>query len=126
MCYELCTSAGITCLSVGHRPTLHRFHSVLVCLDGDTGWSTSQKHAAELSEDTSQSGPNWCSAGQRSSSSLSVQSVEHGNTAVGSTKTSYRFDVTFARRFWMLFQVGFGKVVGLDFTSVPPVVVQYV
>ncbi len=37
--YEACTTAGITLLSIAHRPALKRFHSVVVHVEGDAGGS---------------------------------------------------------------------------------------
>eukprot|EP00879_Flechtneria_rotunda_P006749 GHRR01007092.1.p1 GENE.GHRR01007092.1~~GHRR01007092.1.p1 ORF type:complete len:574 (+),score=196.19 GHRR01007092.1:869-2590(+) len=35
--YEACVSAGITLLSIAHRPTLKRFHQLVVHIDGTVG-----------------------------------------------------------------------------------------
>ena len=36
-CMSLCVSKGITCVSVGHRPTLLEFHGMCLQLDGSGG-----------------------------------------------------------------------------------------
>jgi ABC-type uncharacterized transport system fused permease/ATPase subunit len=43
--YEACMAAGITLLSIAHRPTLKRFHQLVVHIDGTVsttgkGWWT--------------------------------------------------------------------------------------
>lgn len=43
--YEACINAGITLLSIAHRPTLKRFHQLVVHIDGTIsttgkGWWT--------------------------------------------------------------------------------------
>lgn len=43
--YEACINAGITLLSIAHRPTLKRFHQLVVHIDGTVsttgkGWWT--------------------------------------------------------------------------------------
>lgn len=43
--YEACAAAGITLLSIAHRPTLKRFHQLVVHIDGTVsttgkGWWT--------------------------------------------------------------------------------------
>ena len=40
-CMTLCATKGITCVSVGHRPTLKQFHEVCLTLDGAGGYSVS-------------------------------------------------------------------------------------
>ena len=37
--YEACTQAGITLLSIAHRPALKRFHQLVVHFDGNTSGS---------------------------------------------------------------------------------------
>lgn len=37
-CMQLCKAKGISCISVGHRPTLLRFHDTLLQLDGLGGY----------------------------------------------------------------------------------------
>ena len=39
-CMTLCAESGITCVSVGHRPTLRQFHSRVIHLHGDGTTST--------------------------------------------------------------------------------------
>ena len=38
-CMQLCLDAGITCISVGHRPTLIPYHNRLLRLDGAGGYT---------------------------------------------------------------------------------------
>ena len=38
-CMELAMSRGVTCVSVGHRPTLIRFHKYMLKLDGRGGYT---------------------------------------------------------------------------------------
>lgn len=43
--YDSCRKSGITMLSIGHRPSLKQFHSVIVHIDGNQnglGWSLEQ------------------------------------------------------------------------------------
>jgi hypothetical protein len=35
--YEACVAAGITLLSIAHRPSLKRFHQLVVHVDGTVG-----------------------------------------------------------------------------------------
>lgn len=43
---SLCRAAGITCISVGHRPTLRRFHDRVLHLHGDGSYSVEDETAA--------------------------------------------------------------------------------
>ena len=38
-CYGMCSAAGITCISVGHRITLVPFHERVLSLDGSGGFT---------------------------------------------------------------------------------------
>jgi len=49
--YEACVNAGITLLSIAHRPALKRFHQLIVQVDGSVlktgkGWSLEELPAA--------------------------------------------------------------------------------
>lgn len=38
-CMHMCREAGITCISVAHRPSLLKYHQQLLRLDGEGGFS---------------------------------------------------------------------------------------
>mmetsp|Transcript_8311 Transcript_8311/g.24986 ORF Transcript_8311/g.24986 Transcript_8311/m.24986 type:complete len:656 (+) Transcript_8311:241-2208(+) len=40
--YEVCTEAGITMLSIAHRPTVKKYHQAAIILDGNHSWRFSK------------------------------------------------------------------------------------
>ena len=105
LCYRLCGAVGITCLSVGHRPSLRACHLQVVQLGGDGTWAVT-------------------SALQPPVTPVAVPPTEtdvapgKGGTGVGTPTDldslpvpTHRFDALFLRRFYALFRIGFGDVV---------------
>lgn len=45
--YEKLASAGVTLVSISHRPSVSRFHHAVLLLDGDGGWSLLTREAYE-------------------------------------------------------------------------------
>lgn len=108
-CYSLCAVAGITCVSVGHRPSLARFHTQTVSLGEAEGWSvtTSQTEVGVTAP-----------AGMIRPASLSVCSDASEGSGEAwrvrkhkSTRAQHRFDAVFYRRFLVLFRLGFDTLV---------------
>jgi ABC-type uncharacterized transport system fused permease/ATPase subunit len=46
--YAECVRAGITMLSIGHRPAIRQFHSAQLHFDGTGGWNLSQLRPSDV------------------------------------------------------------------------------
>lgn len=111
-CYELCLSAGITCLSVGHKARLRQFHDVIIPLVGDGSWRLESCVDIEDPEEV-----DVCQGDDpvaiRSPNSRRVSVAEDLRSSVR-PHCSHKFDAVFAKRFWALFKIGFGDVVRIS------------
>lgn len=105
LCYSLCARAGITCLSVGHRPSLARFHDRVLDMSSDGRWEIRSLHDTPVAPTSGTVGD--CTPGSTDDSRPSRRlSAAEPN---GSRK--YKFDGLFMTRFWTLFRLAFHSVV---------------
>lgn len=50
-CMRMCVALGITCISVGHRPSLIRHHEVVLRLNGKGGYTIEETEQPENDSD---------------------------------------------------------------------------
>ena len=106
LCYSLCADAGITCLSVGHRPSLVAFHQQVVRLGGSADRAIADVDGTgESDASMGTTDPLLPTGALRMHSTDSVASTRPGG--VTAAAVPYRFDRVFVKRLVALLRLGF-------------------